>query len=416
MSRVFITGMGTVSPVGNDRVTAWNNIVQGNSGLGALTIVESGDLSVKIAGEVRNLDPELAEINDKVTARKMDRACLFAVIAAREALTDAWLTQYPLGGRTAVILGSGLSGMWTFHEQTERLLQKGPGRVSPFTIPMIMPNACPANISLAFGATGTCYTTSSACASSGHAMVDAYETLRNGQADIVITGGTEASLTRLAMAAFGNMGAMTKKFNDRPQAASRPFDAGRDGFVMSEGAAILIFETEDSLRKRGVDPYAEVVGYGVTSDSFHLVQPDPEAKAATIAIQQALAMSSLKPQDIAGKTYVNAHGTSTEYNDLMETNALKSTFQDAARQLQISSTKSVTGHMIGAACAMEMMVSAMALRDQKLPPTINYEIPDPRCDLDYIPNVARAASVDYALNNSFGFGGHNVCLVLKRPM
>lgn len=413
-TRIFITGIGAVTPVGNTRQQFWDSVVQGRSGIGPITILETGDLPVKVGGEIRDLDSTIAEVNDKVSVRKMDRATLFSVVAAREALTDAWLPAENLGERVSVVIGSGLSGLSTLQEQTERLLTKGPGRVSPFTIPLLMPNAAPANISLAFGATGTCYTSSSACSSSGHAMIDAYELLQRGESDIVITGGTEASLTRLAISAFANMGAMTKKFNDTPQVGMRPFDAERDGFIMSEGSVILILETAESVKARGVTPYAEFVGYGATSDSHHLVQPDLSAVGATRAMRQAMKMAGWNPEDIADQTYVNAHGTSTPYNDLMETTGLKAAFGDHVRKLQISSTKSTTGHMIGAACAAEMAACALALRDGVLPPTINYTTPDPECDLDYIPNTARQFAARYALNNSFGFGGHNVCLAIQR--
>jgi 3-oxoacyl-[acyl-carrier-protein] synthase II len=279
---------------------------------------------------------------------------------------------------------------------------------------MLMPNAPPGNVSLAFGAQGTAYTTSSACSSSGHAMIDAFEYLRRGDADVVITGGTEASLTRLGISSFVNMRAMNKTMNDRPKESMRPFDSDRKGFIMAEGASILIFETEEHLRKRGGKAWAEVLSGRSTADSFHLTQPDPEGRQAVKAINFALKKAGLDPAKIAAETYVSAHGTSTQYNDAMETVALKSVFGADASKLHISSIKGMLGHMIGAACAIEMSACALALSSGRLPPTINYTTPDPECDLNYIPNKAIDKQCRYAVNNSFGFGGHNVSLVIGR--
>lgn len=414
MKRVFITGIGAITPVGNSKAEFWNSLIEGRSGIKTLEQVDTERLPITIGGEIRGLDHSRADINDKVSSRKMDKASIYAVLAAQEAFQDAGLDPAELGPRCGIVVGAGLSGLATLQEQTENLLNKGPRAVSPFTIPVLMPNAAPANISLAYGLTGPCYNVASACASSGHAMIDAFEMLRRGEVDVVVTGGTESPMTRLAISAFANMRAMTKKFNDNPEKASRPFDADRDGFVMSEGSSILIFESEEHLKKRNGTAYAEMLGYGSTMDSYHLVQPDPSAQGAIRAIRQALASSNLQPADIADRTYVNAHGTSTKFNDLMETNALKEIFGSDAAKLQISSTKSVTGHMIGAACAVEMAACCLGLREGVLPPTINYETPDPECDLDYIPNTARKAEVQYCLNNSFGFGGHNVCIALQK--
>ena len=414
MARVFITGIGVVSPVGNSAAQFWSALLEGRSGIARLEKLDLTDLPITIGGEVRQLNEEEANVNDKVTARKMDRASLYAVLATKEALNDASLATADLGDRYGAVIGAGLSGLETLQQQTENLLNRGPRRVSPFTIPTLMPNASPANVSLAFGITGPCYNVASACSSSGHAIIDAYQILQRGEADVVVSGGTEACMTRLAISAFANMKAMTKNYNDDPQKASRPFDAKRDGFVMSEGACTLILETEEHCRARGGRPYVELLGYGSTMDSHHIVQPDPSARGAIRAIRQALQMAQWEPSDIAEKLYVNAHGTSTHFNDLMETNALKAVFDGQASKLQVSSTKSMTGHMIGAACATELAACCLALTKGVLPPTINYENPDPKCNLDYIPNQARQADVQYALNNSFGFGGHNVCLVLTK--
>lgn len=414
MQRIFISGIGVVCCLGNDRRTFWKNIISSQCGIDRLTEHDIRDMEVTIGGEVRNMDAGRINVNDLVSARKMDRASQFAVHAAHEALEDAGLPTVDIGENAAVIIGAGLAGLETYETQMERLLTKGPSRVSPFTIPMLMPNAPPGNISLAFGVRGTCYTTSSACSSSGHAMIDAMEYLRRGDADFVITGGTEASLTRLGISSFVNMKAMNKTMNERPKEAMRPFDSDRGGFIMAEGASVLIFETEDHLRRRGGTAWGEVLSGRSTTDAFHLVQPDPEGRQAIKAINSALQKAGLDPATIADDVYVNAHGTSTVYNDLMETVALKAVFGDDARRLHVSSTKSMLGHMIGAACAVEMSACALALTTGLLPPTINYTTPDPGCDLNYIPNQAIRRQVRYAINNSFGFGGHNVSLIVKR--
>ncbi len=414
MQRIFISGIGVCSCLGNDRRTFWKNLIDGQCGIDRLVEHDTKDMEVNIGGEVRNMNAERINVNDLVSTRRMDRASQFAVHAAHEALEDAGLPVRDIGEQAAVILGAGLAGLETYEFQMERLLTKGPSRVSPFTIPMLMPNAPPGNISLAFGIQGTCYTTSSACSSSGHAMIDAIEFLRRGEADFIVTGGTEASLTRLGISSFVNMKAMCRTMNDRPKESMRPFDTDRSGFIMSEGASILIFENEDHLRRRGGKAWAEVLSGRSTSDSFHLVQPDPEGRQAVKAIRAAIKAAGLTPEQMADCTYVNAHGTSTQYNDAMETVALKSVFGTDAGKLKISSTKSMLGHMIGAACAIEMSACAMALTSGTLPPTINYNTPDPDCDLNYIPNKAIRKDVRYAINNSFGFGGHNVSLVIGR--
>lgn len=414
MERIFISGLGLATCLGNDRETFWKNLIAGKCGIDTLQVHDTTDMPVTIGGEIREYDKSRINVNDLVNAKKMDRASQFAVLAAHEALEDAGLPTSDLGERTAVILGAGLAGLETYEFQMERLLTKGPSRVSPFTIPMLMPNAPPSNISLAFGIQGTAYTTSSACSSSGHAMIDAMDYLRNGKADVVVTGGTEASLTRLGIASFANMKAMCRNRNDDPKHSMRPFDTDRSGFIMSEGSSVLIFETETNLRKRGGKAWAEVVSGSSTTDSFHLVQPDPEGKKATVAIKQAIAEAGLTPADIADKTYVSAHGTSTKLNDRMETVALRAVFGDDASKLRISSIKSMLGHMIGAACAVEMSACCLGLTTGTLPPTINYDTPDPECTLNYIPNKAIETDVKYAVNNSFGFGGHNVSLVARK--
>lgn len=414
MERVFVSGLGFATCLGNDRETFWKNVTSGVCGIDTLQVHDTTDLAVNIGGEIRDIDASRINVNDLVATKKMDRASQFAVLAAHEALEDAGLPTKDLGENAACIMGAGLAGLETYEFQMERLLTKGPSRVSPFTIPMLMPNAPPGNISLAFGIQGTAYTTSSACSSSGHAMIDAMEYLRRGEADVVVTGGTEASLTRLGIASFSNMRAMCRNRNEEPKHSMRPFDADRSGFIMAEGASVLIFETESHLRKRGGKAWAEVLSGSSTSDAYHLVQPDPEGRKAVTAISKAIRAAKLNPADIADQTYVSAHGTSTKFNDSMETVALKKIFGDDASKLQISSIKSMLGHMIGAACAVEMSTCCMGLANGILPPTINYETPDPDCDLNYVPNKSIEKDVKYAVNNSFGFGGHNVSLVAQK--
>ena len=414
MQRVFVSGIGMTTCLGNDRRTNWNQLIRGSCGLDTLELHDTTDLDVSIGGEVRDLDLARINVNDLVSAKKMDRASQFSVFAAHEALEDAGLPTSEIGEKASVILGAGLAGLETYEFQHQRLLARGPSRVSPFTIPMLMPNAPPACVSLAFGIHGSCYTCSSACSSSGHAMIDALEFLRQGNGEFVVTGGTEASLTRLGIASFVRMKAMCRDSNGSPKTAMRPFDESRAGFVMSEGASILIFETERHLRKRGGRAWAEVLSGQATSDAFHLVQPDPEGKKAVRTIEMALRAAQLSTAEIAESTYVNAHGTSTKYNDAMETVALRKVFGNDAEKLRISSTKSMTGHMIGAACAVEMSACALALTSRILPPTINYSTPDEDCDLNYIPNKSIQADARFAINNSFGFGGHNVSLIIKR--
>jgi len=415
INRVVITGLGTVNPLANDVPRFWDALQAGVSGIRRVEQIATDDLTVRIGGEVRNPPVERVEISDRACGRRMDNASIFGVLAAREALEDAGLIGSDLGDRGAVVIGAGLAGLMTLQEQTEKLLRDGPRKVSPLTIPLLMPNAAAANISLAFGLQGTTYTVSSACASSGHAIVDAIRLIRDGEADVVVTGGSEASMTRLGFASFINMRAMAKGSEESPSGAIRPFDVRRDGLIMSEGAGVLVLESEEHARRRGRAPYAELVGYGMTSDAHHLTHPEPSARMAARAIELSLQKAGVSPHDIARSLYVNAHGTGTKLNDAMETRALRTSFGESAERLQVSSTKSMTGHLIGASCGLEMIACCLALRDGVLPPTINLEHPDPECDLDYIPGTARRSQVEYALNNTFGFGGHNVSLLIRRP-
>lgn len=411
MERVFISGIGIASCLGNDRRTFWNNLAAGWCGLDKLELHDASELPVDIGGEVRDLDTSRVTVNDKLSIKRMDRSSQFAVFAAHEALEDAGLLGKAPPLRTAIMLGCALAGLETFETMERRLVARGSRGVSPFTIPMLMPNAPSANISLAFNLKGTSYAISSACSSSGHAMIDALDHLRLGRCDVALTGGTEAGLTGLGISSFCNMRAMVRDRNDDPKHAMRPFDAERAGFIMSEGAAVMVFETESHLKKRGGTAWAEVLSGTSTSDAFDIVKPDPEGEQAAYAVASALDMAGLKPADIANSTYVSAHGTSTPFNDAMETTVLKSVFGSHASDLQISAIKSMTGHMIGAACAAEMISCCMALHEGVLPPTINYQTPDPECDLNYVPNNALKKDVRYAVNNTFGFGGHNVSLI-----
>ncbi|NQV24316.1 MAG: beta-ketoacyl-[acyl-carrier-protein] synthase family protein [Rhodopirellula sp.] len=416
MSRVFVTGMGVVSPLGNSVEHVWSGLVAGRSGISRLQRIDTTGLAVTIGGEVQGLDEALFELPAKVAWRRMDRASRFAVSAAKQAIDDAGIDPAELGHRCGVIIGAGLSGLDTLQQQTDILLSRGPDRVSPLTIPLLMPNAAPANVSLTFGIRGPAFTVSAACASSGLAIIQATELLRSGAADVVITGGTESSLTRLGIAAFCRMGAMATKFNDDPQRAIRPFDANRSGLVMSEGAGILVLESERSVARRGVSPHAEILGYGSTSDACHLVRPESSGQGAAHAIRQALATAGVEQSAIASRTYINAHGTGTKANDVAETLALKEAFGAVAQQLRVSSTKSMTGHMIGAAGAVECVACVRTLQTGIIPPTINLETRDPECDLNLVTGAAEPADIHYAINNTFGFGGHNVSLILGRAI
>ena len=414
MNKVVVTGLGVATPIGNDLETFWSSLMEGRSGIAPIESIDVSDMATTIGGEVKGVDLSTLEIEGRITPKKMDRAAWWAVYAARQALESAGLMSHDIGPQAGVVVGSGLSGLLTLHVQTERLLNKGPRGVSVFTIPMLMPNSGPANISLAFGITGPSFNVGSACASSGHALIDAYEMVRRGDVDFVVTGGTEASLTRLGVSAFINMKAMSKSWNDEPTRGMRPFDADRDGFIMSEGAGMVILESESHARARGAKIHAELCGYGSTSDAFHLVQPHADSEGASRAMEQAIDSAGWDAGGIANRCYVNAHGTSTPMNDRLETQAIRKLFESKADRLLVSSTKSMTGHMIGASAAVESIACVQALKNGRIPPTINYETADPDCDLNYVPNKAIDADVEFALCNTFGFGGHNVCLAFRK--
>ncbi|NLC77447.1 MAG: beta-ketoacyl-ACP synthase II [Clostridia bacterium] len=406
--RVVVTGIGVISPVGIGIEPFWQALIEGQSGLGPVTLFDASPLPTRIAGEVKGFDP--LEYLDKKEARRMDRCTQFALSATKMAISDAALDFEQVDKqRVGVVLGSGIGGIQTFEDQHRTLLERGPGRVSPFFVPMMIANMAAGHISIMLDARGPNYTVVSACASATNAIGEAFKLLQRGVADVVITGGTEAGVTLASMAGFCAMKAMSTR-NDEPQKASRPFDQDRDGFVLSEGAGILILESLEHARGRKAKIYGELAGYGCTADAYHITAPAPGGDQAARAMALALQDGGLAVGDV---DYINAHGTSTDLNDKLETMAIKKVFGERASQIPISSTKSMTGHLLGAAGAIEAIACLLAINRGVIPPTINYENPDPECDLDYVPNQARRAEVRVALSNSFGFGGHNASIVLK---
>jgi 3-oxoacyl-[acyl-carrier-protein] synthase II len=404
--KVVVTGIGPVTPVGVGRADFWDALVSGRSGLGEVTLFDASDFPVRIAGEVTEFDP--TQWMDRKAARRTDRVVHLAVAAARLAWEDAGNPSIE-PERAAVVVSTGVGGLQTMEDQVRILAERGPGRVSAFTVPAMMPNAASGQIAMELGFSGpnACITT--ACAAGAHGVGEAYRYIKHGMADLAVAGGTEAGVTPLAMAAFAQMQALSR--NPDPARASRPFDAGRDGFVIAEAAGILILEEEERARARGATIYAELAGYGTSADAFHITQPEPQGAGAVIAMQMALTDAG---EDAEAVDYINAHGTSTQLNDAAETRAIKKALGDHAHRVPISSTKSMTGHMVGAAGAAEAAVAALAIREGVIPPTVNYETPDPECDLDYVPNEARTREVRLALSNAFGFGGQNAVLALRR--
>ncbi len=409
--RVAITGLGLVTPLGTDVQTTWDALVAGRSGAGPITRFDPAHSRVKFACEVKGFDP--ARYLDRKELRRYDLFAQYAIGAAEQAVADACLAdRWDAVDRTrvGVLIGTGTGGVATFEENCRALLEQGPDRVSPFFIPMYMPNVAAALISMRFGAKGPNYCTVSACASSAHALADALALIRTDQADIMIRGGAEAAITPLAVASFANMKALSER-NDDPQTASRPFDKDRDGFVMGDGAAVLVLEEWEHARRRGAKIYAELAGQGMTADAHHITAPAPDGAGAQEAMRLALRDAGVRPEDVG---YINAHGTSTPHGDAAETAAVKAVFGDHARRLVFGSTKSMTGHLLGAAGALEAAVCALVVQRGVIPPTINQFTPDPACDLDSAPNAAVRRAVHVALSNSFGFGGHNVTLAIRR--
>jgi beta-ketoacyl-acyl-carrier-protein synthase II len=408
MRRVVVTGIGALTPVGKSAAETWRNLLAGVSGIGRITLFDPSEFAIQIAGEVKDFSPE--GIIDPKEVRHMDRGVQFAIAAAKEALQDAGLEiTEENADDTGIVLGTGAGGVGLILQQQAVLEERGPRRVSPFFLPNMLPDSASGQVAIAVGAQGPNMAVVSACATGGHAVGEAMETIRRGDADVMLAGGTEAVIVPLVVAGFINMRALGN--DPDPTKASKPFDARRDGFVLSEGSASLVLEELEHAQARGAKIYAEVVGYGSTNDAFHMAAQLESGAGAARTMQRALKKAGLSPEEV---DYINAHGTGTPLNDKVETLAIKNVFGDAAHKVAISSTKSMTGHMMGAAGALEAMVCALAIRDSRIPPTINWEVPDPDCDLDYTPGEARSMRVDVALSNSIGLGGHNSCVILKR--
>jgi 3-oxoacyl-[acyl-carrier-protein] synthase II len=405
--KVVITGIGPVTPVGTGVDEFWSGMTSGRNGVRTITRFPIDDLPVSVAGEVDAFDP--TTFLDAKEARRTDRFTQFAVASAKLAWEDAGRPEV-VAERGGVIFATGIGGIETLLNQHSVLLEKGPGRVSPFMVPMLMANAPAGHIAMTFGLTGANFATISACSSSNHALAEALRFVRDGTLDLVVAGGSESATLPLTVAAFAQMTALTK--NPDPETASRPFDADRDGFVLSEGAVTLIVESEEHASARGARIYCELAGAGASDDAFHITAPDPKGSGAALAMRWALQDAGAEPTDV---TYINAHGTSTPLNDAAESAAIKGVLGDHAREVAVSSTKSMTGHMLGAAGAVEGAVCALAIANGRIPPTIHYETPDPDCDLDVTPNTARDLEVRLALSNSFGFGGHNACVAFRAP-
>ncbi|MDY6877965.1 MAG: beta-ketoacyl-ACP synthase II [Chloroflexota bacterium] len=407
--RVVITGIGAVTPLGNDVPTMWSALLAGRSGVGPITCFDISDMDVQIAAEVKDFDS--VALFGRREARRNDRFTLFALEAARQAIADAGL-EFDDGLKqiTGVFIGTAIGGLITMLKNYDALQNSGPRRVSPFMVPMMMPNAASGTVAIAYGLRGPNLSVASACATGSHAIGEAADGVRRGQTEVMICGGSEAVITRLALAGFRNMGAVSTR-NEEPGRASRPFDAERDGFVMGEGAAVIALESLEHARRRGARIYAELLGYGATADAFHITAPEEEGSGAALAMEMALQDAGLSPEEV---DYVNAHGTGTLLNDRMETRAIRTVFGPHADHLVVSSTKSMMGHLMGAAGAVEAIACLKSLETGWVHPTINYETADPECDLDYVPNQARQTWPRVALSNSFGFGGHNGCLVFRR--
>ena len=407
--RVVVTGLGLVTPLGVGVEQNWTNVVNGVSGIGYITRFDTEGFATRIAGEVKGFHPE--EFIPKKDLRKMDIFLTYAIAAAQLAVQDAALTVEPEeSARTGVVMGCGLGGLTTIEDCHKTLLQSGPRKISPFFIPMLIGNMAPGLISIQHGAKGPNLSIQTACAAGTHAIGHAFHLIRDGAADIMITGGVESTITPLCVAGFNAMRALSTR-NDAPQKASRPFDKDRDGFVLGEGSAVLILEEAERAQRRGARIYAEIIGFGASGDAYHMTAPAPDGEGAVLCMRNALDDAGVAPEDV---DYINAHGTSTDLNDRLETVAIKTVFGDHAKKLAVSSTKSMTGHLLGAAGGVEGAYTVLSIYHDIMPPTINYETPDPDCDLDYVPNTARKAMVRIALSNSFGFGGTNGTVVFRK--
>jgi 3-oxoacyl-[acyl-carrier-protein] synthase II len=407
--RVVVTGMGAVTPIGLTVDAFWQSLLEGRGGAGQISRFDASGMDVRIAAELKGFNPSL--YMDAKDIKRADPFVQYAMAAAKQAHAQAGLSPGSVDPtRFGVIVGSGIGGITTLEAQHTVLVSKGPGRVSPFFVPMMIVDMASGQVSMEFGAKGLNYATVSACASGAHAIGEAYRLVRDGELDVMIAGGAEAPITPLSMAGFASMKAVSPR-NDEPERASRPFDRDRDGFVMGEGAGIVVIEDLDHARSRGAKVLCEIVGYGSTADAYHMTAPAPGGEGAARAMDLALRSGGIPPAKI---NYINAHGTSTELNDKYETAAIHSVFGDHANRVPVSSTKSMTGHLLGAAGGVELIACILATMEDVIPPTINYENPDPECDLDYVPNQARRSAVHYALSNSLGFGGHNVSLVVRK--
>lgn len=406
--RVVITGVGALSPIGNDAHTTWENALKGVNGIDTITRVSTDDFNVHLAGELKDFNVE--DYIDKKEARRMDRFTQYAVVAARQAVEDAKLDiNEDTADRVGVWIGSGIGGMETFEYAHNQLLKRGPRRVSPFFVPMLIPDMATGQVSIDLGAKGPNGATVTACATGTNSIGEAFKIVQRGDADAMITGGTEAPITHMAIAGFSASRALST--NEDKETACRPFSEGRDGFIMGEGAGIVVIESLESAKKRGATIYVELVGYGSTGDAYHITAPAPEGEGGARAMQAALDDAGITAEDVQ---YLNAHGTSTPVGDLTEVQAIKHTFGSAAQSLKVSSTKSMTGHLLGGTGGLEAIFSALSIRDSKVAPTIHADHQDPECDLDIVPNEAQDLDITYAMSNSLGFGGHNAVLVLKK--
>lgn len=407
-NRVVITGMGTITPIGNDVNTFWNNSKEGKCGIDFITFFDTENFKSKVAGEVKDFNP--ADYLDKKEAKRMDRYCQFAMVAAKEAMENSGLELDKIDReRIGVLVGSGIGGLTTIEKEVTTLNQKGPNRVSPLFIPMAIGNMAAGNIAIQYGLKGICTTVVTACATGTNAIGDAFRLIQHGDADIMVAGGAEASITPVAIAGFSNLTALSN--SNEPKASSIPFDANRSGFVMGEGAGVLILESLEHAQKRGAKIYAEIVGYGATCDAHHMTAPAPGGEGGARAMKLAIKDAGIEVNEVS---YVNAHGTGTPLNDKYETAGIKTALGEHAYKIPVSSTKSMTGHLLGAAGAIEGVICIKALEEGFVPPTIGYTTPDPECDLDCVPNVGRKAELKYAMSNSLGFGGHNATILFKK--
>ena len=409
--RVVITGIGTVTSYGDGVEALWNNLLAGKSGIDSVKSFDTTDYPSKVGSECLQFDA--AQYMDPKEARRNDRYTQFAVAASRLALKDAGIedTSILKADRFGVLIGSGIGGMITIQTQSRKLYERGPRRVSPFMIPSLIANIASGVVAIEVGARGPNYGIVSACASGTHSIGEAFHMLRDGESDIMLAGGSEAAITELGYAGFCSMKAMSTSYNENPTTASRPFENGRDGFIMGEGSGVLVMETLEHAKARGANIICEIAGYSATCDAYHITSPDPEGKALGAAMLNVINEAGITPGDVS---YINAHGTSTQYNDKFETSAIKKAYGEQAYKIAISSTKGMTGHLLGAAGGIESAVCALSIRDGKIPPTINYNDPDPDCDLDYVPNKMRKAEVKVAICNNLGFGGHNATLLYKK--